>query len=76
MLAIAAEGRVAQPHSFDFLVNYRLGAASSVERALRNLSDTGIIHQAENGWRVSQIIFQRWIEWLYPRSVATVAEAL
>ncbi len=63
--AIASEGIVAKPHSFDFLMNYRLGAASSVERALRNLSDSGMIVKKEEGWLISSITFQRWLQWLY-----------
>ena len=66
LLAIACEERVLHPHAFEFLINYRLGAASSVERALRNLSDTGIIQNTPEGWKVSDIRFQRWLVQLYP----------
>lgn len=67
LLAIASEGTVMHPHAFEFLINYRLGAASSVERALRNLSDSGIIRHSEKGWKVSDIRFQRWLVQLYPQ---------
>jgi hypothetical protein len=66
LLAIASEGSVMHPHAFEFLIHYRLGAASSVERALRNLSDTGIIRYTDKGWKVSDIRFQRWLAQLYP----------
>jgi Cdc6-like AAA superfamily ATPase len=66
LLAIACEESVKHPHAFEFLINYRLGAASSVERALRNLSDTGIIRNTNNGWKVADIRFQRWLVQLYP----------
>ncbi len=67
LLAIACEGCVSHPHAFEFLINYRLGAASSVERALRNLSDTGIIRRTEGGWKTSDIRFRRWLVNLYPQ---------
>ena len=67
LLAIACEGYVSHPHAFDFLVNYRLGAASSVERALRNLSDSHIIVQTDMGWKVSNIRFRQWLVNLYPQ---------
>ncbi len=63
--AIADEDIVAQPHSFDFLMKHRLGAASSVERALKNLSETDLIYKNEAGWQIRNVIFQRWLQWLY-----------
>lgn len=67
LLAIACEGSVSHPHAFEFLINYRLGAASSVERALRNLSDSGIIRNNGTGWHVTDIRFRRWLVQLYPQ---------
>lgn len=66
--AIAFEEVVEQPHAFDFLVRHKLGAASSVERALRNLNDSQMIIKTEKGWKLSNIIYQRWLQWLYSRS--------
>ncbi len=63
--AIANEDKVLQPHSFEFLMNYRLGAASSVERALKNLADTGMILRMEDGWQIENVVLQRWLQWLY-----------
>lgn len=63
--AIAAEEVVEQPHSFKFLVKYQLGAASSIERALGNLVSTGMVHKSEFGYIVSNVVFLRWIQWLY-----------
>lgn len=65
--AIAREGQVSKPHAFEFLMDYRLGAASSVERALRNLADSGMIVKREEGWKVKNVVFQRWLQWLYSR---------
>ena len=66
--AIALEEKVAQPHAFDFLVKYRLGAASSVERALRNLIDSGMISRSEEGWQLTHVVHKRWLQWLYSSS--------
>ncbi|WP_169312791.1 ATP-binding protein [Owenweeksia hongkongensis] len=63
--AIAAEEVVEQPHSFKFLVKYQLGAASSIERALSNLTSTSVVHKNEFGYTVSNIVFLRWVQWLY-----------
>ncbi len=67
--AIAFEEIVEQPHSFEFLVRHKLGAASSVERALRNLSDSQMILKTDNGWKLSNIIYQRWLQWLYSKAI-------
>lgn len=66
LVAIAREGVVEKPHSFDFLVQHQLGAASSVERALRNLADSRMILRTAEGWQLRSVFLQRWIEWLYP----------
>lgn len=66
--AIAFEEIVEQPHSFDFLVRHKLGAASSVERALRNLHESQMILKTDKGWKLSNIIYQRWLQWLYSKS--------
>lgn len=65
--SIAFEEIVEQPHSFEFLVKHKLGAASSVERALRNLHDTEMILKTEKGWKVSNMVYQRWLQWLYSK---------
>lgn len=63
--AIAAEEIVEQPHSFKFLMKHQLGAASSIERALGNLTTTSVVHKNEYGYTVSNIVFLRWVQWLY-----------
>ncbi len=68
LMAIALEGSVEQPHAFNFLVHYKLGAASSVERALKNLSDSGVIQQRNKAWQLTQTIHERWLQWLYSSS--------
>lgn len=69
--AIAIEDTVAQPHSFEFLMNHKLGAASSVERALKNLDDTSMILRTHEGWQIENVLLQRWMQWLYTKSWKT-----
>lgn len=63
--ALAFEETVEQPHSFNFLMKHKLGAASSIERALKNLSESNMIHKNSQGWKIKNVIFQRWLQWLY-----------
>ncbi len=63
--AISKEEIVPQPHAFDFLVKHRLGAASSIERAIKNLADTGMARKTDEGWIVSNPLFNRWLQWVY-----------
>ncbi|WP_421751513.1 hypothetical protein [Croceimicrobium sp.] len=65
--ALASEEIVAQPHAFDFLVRHKLGAASSVERALRNLLDSAYILRDEQGYRIKDPLLHRWLQYLYYR---------
>jgi hypothetical protein len=62
--AIAIEERVAQPHAFAFLVQYNLGAASSIERALQNLLSTKLIQRDEEAYFVQDQLFMRWLQWI------------
>lgn len=63
--ALASEEQVEQPHAFDFLVKHRLGAASSVERALRNLLDSGFIKRTESAYEIKDPLLHRWLQFLY-----------
>lgn len=63
--SIAKYEQVAQPHAFKFLVKHQLGAASSVERALRNLSDSGFLERREEGYRLVDPLLHRWLQWIY-----------
>lgn len=63
--AIAAEEVVEQPHSFKFLVKYQLGAASSIERAIGNLTTSGIVTRTDEGYLLSNVVVLRWMQWLY-----------
>lgn len=63
--ALASEESIEQPHAFDFLVAHKLGAASSVERALRNLLDTGFIERKEGAYTIKNPLLHRWLQYLY-----------
>ncbi len=65
--AIAHYEIVEQPHAFDFLVKHNLGAASSVERAIRNLLDSGFVEKKEEGYRVASPQMHRWMQYFYYR---------
>lgn len=63
--AIALEEIVVQPHSFQFLIKYQLGAASSIERAIGNLTTSGIVTRTDEGYLLSNVVVLRWMQWLY-----------
>lgn len=63
--AIAREQKVLQPHAFEFLMKYRLGAASSVERALKNLAESAMIEKTPKGWQIENVELEAWLRWLY-----------
>ncbi len=63
--ALASEEEVGQPHAFDFLVKHNLGAASSVERALRNLLDSGFIIRKGDTYSLIDPLLHRWLQYLY-----------
>lgn len=63
--ALALDEQVEQPHAFDFLVQHNLGAASSVERALRNLLDSGFILRTEEAYQIKNPLLHRWLQHLY-----------
>lgn len=63
--ALAATDAVEQPHAFDFLVRHKLGAASSVERALQNLLDSNYISRSEEGYQLTDLMLHRWIQYVY-----------
>ncbi len=64
--ALALEENVQQPLAFSFLVKYKLGAASSVDRALTNLlSSRMILKSQEEGYILRDVALLRWFQWLY-----------
>ena len=60
-MAIAKEDAVEKPFSVAFLKKYKLGLASSVRAAIKNLSDKGIIIDFK-GLRVIYWFFSLWLK--------------
>lgn len=63
--AVALEENVEQPMAFEFLMKYRLGAASSIDRALTNLMQSNMLRKTQKGYTLSNPIMLRWFQWLY-----------
>ncbi len=60
--AISKEGKVSNPLSKEFLTKHHLGAASSVNTALKSLSDKELLAWEEGEYFVHDLIFSRWLE--------------
>lgn len=61
LCAIAIEGKVKKPTSKDFTKKYSLASASSIQSAMKGLSEKGLIVNDNDGWRTDDILFQLWI---------------
>ncbi|MGA2624040.1 MAG: ATP-binding protein [Bacteroidota bacterium] len=59
--ALATEERGAKPFSADFLQRYRLGSASSAQRAIRSLVDKDIVDQDNGSFIILDRFFRLWI---------------
>ena len=66
MLGIAREGLVTEPHGHGFLQKNKIGAASSVQKALKALLDKEMILSVETmgktAYRVYNVFLMRWME--------------
>ena len=66
LLGIAKEGLVTEPQAQDFLQKYKIGAASSVRKALNTLLDKEMILSVETetktAYRVYNVLLMRWLE--------------
>jgi uncharacterized protein len=60
--AIAIEQQVSQPKSSGFLNKYKLGAASTVQDALKRLLEMNIVVYENENYFVQDIILSRWLE--------------
>ncbi len=69
LIAIAKEEKVFQPQSKDFIQKHKLGAASTVKKAIDSLSDKELIfHQNKNQesyYRIYDVFMMRWMQWKY-----------
>lgn len=61
LCAIARDEKVLKPTSKDFVMGHRLGAASSVQRALQSLVRKEMVVQDGGGYMVHDIILSRWL---------------
>jgi len=66
LLGIAKEGLVTEPQAQDFLRKYKIGAASSAQKALNALLDKEMILSIETtektAYRVYNVFLMRWLE--------------
>ena len=66
LIAVAKEGMVAEPQAQSFLHKYKIGAASSVKKALIALLDKEMIFSVETAektaYRVYNVFLMRWLE--------------
>lgn len=60
--AIAAEGTVLQPQSQEFIRNYDLPSASSVNKALAALAEKDIVYSTSNGYIIYDRFFDLWLK--------------
>jgi len=63
--AIAAEGKVYQPTSGEFINKHNLTSASSVNTSLKALLQKEMIIQETDNWQVYDVFFSRWLEYHY-----------
>lgn len=61
LCAIADEGKVSMPTGKEFVAGHRLGAASSVQRALQSLVRKQMVVKEPDGYMVHDIILSRWL---------------
>jgi hypothetical protein len=59
---IAKEEPVKHPNAHDFLQRFRLGAASSVQSAVKALRDKQLLTWDENGYAVQDALLARWLQ--------------
>lgn len=62
-IAIAKEGIAMNVTSSGFLKRYGLGAASSVQAAIKGLLEKDLITRTEKGYRIYDYFLAEWIRW-------------
>ena len=66
LVAIAKEGLLTEPQAKKFLHKYKIGAASSVKKALNALIDKEMVYSIETkgktAYRVYNVFLMRWLE--------------
>lgn len=61
LTAIAREGAVPAPTAMDFVVRHRLSALSTVRQSLGVLQDKELVHQAADGYRLTDVFLGHWL---------------
>lgn len=66
LVAVANEGMISEPQAKDFLLRYKIGAASSAKKALDALLDKEMVCTIETpektSYRVYNVFLMRWLE--------------
>ncbi|MGM0647578.1 MAG: AAA family ATPase, partial [Bacteroidota bacterium] len=60
--AMAKEGKVSRPNSSDFIKRYDFTQASSVNAALKSLSDKEMIYKEYGNYKVYDVFLSKWLE--------------
>jgi uncharacterized protein len=60
--AIAKEGGISQPMGKDFLMEYKLGSASTVKSALDVLIEKEVIYHDKSKYFLSDVLFSEWLK--------------
>jgi ABC-type transporter Mla maintaining outer membrane lipid asymmetry ATPase subunit MlaF len=61
LTAIAQKGVVETPTSMEFMIKHQLSALSTVRQSLGVLLEKEVVHQAPEGYRVTDVFFRHWL---------------
>ena len=59
--AIAREGLVGTPTAMEFVIKHQLSALSTVRQSLGVLLENELVHQEQEGYRVTDVFFGHWL---------------
>ncbi len=59
--AIAREGVVETPTAMEFIIEHKLSALSTVRQSLGMLLENEVVHQEQEGYRVTDVFFGHWL---------------
>jgi len=59
--AIAREGLVETPTAMEFIIKHQLSALSTVRQSLGMLLENELVHQEQEGYRVTDVFFGHWL---------------
>lgn len=61
LIAIAKEHTIASPTAMEFVIRHQLSALSTVRQSLAVLVDKELVHQDDDGYRVTDVFFGHWL---------------